>query len=801
MLTVLLMGLFFQSIQLVANPNSDTSDGKDIVKMKVPIQVTSGSSDSVEMTFKIRRDLNSAVQLGDGKNPCVPPATVGTLTIPTEIMVKGKPLQVVCVGDSAFARCEGLKSVTFCASINTYGSVVFYECSVLKSIYFQGDIKSLPSDLIVDCPKLEQVKFSGGLFLSAIPPRFLSGSKSLRYVYFPASLQEIGDEAFKDCNLLSQVSLPSKLKVIGDKAFYGCSTLQSFTMPDSLNSMGDSAVAKIPGLRFIDFRKSVSLKLDEIPRQSLALADVSDYTVVYLPIDVPCEGGVNVIQTDSAGVMTCAQFVVDDVEMTPEQCMSGEATYKLNKFFGGYTFRQLLGVDNYPIPSSEFTKRVFRVSFSYEDSVRAYRYVNTNKTVQLPDHVEMDIPYCTLAYYYNNAGKQKAFTNKVTVSQDLTVNVQLKRVRCDANGDGLIDVQDITTVINAILGNESDSYYDFNADVDNSGDVNVLDVTLIINKILSGDLRPLINDGLNILALGNSFMCDAFSYVPYILDESMPEVNVYFGMLNHGAASIRTHYNEHMVNKAPYEVYYTFNDVGFWHTSAKNVVTLDSVLESRNWDIILLQQLSNQSSNYIYYQPQLNSLIDSLQIKAPGAHIGWLLTPAFPEGYMVLGDEPSDSMFYGIADCSRRVLDETLVTFVIPGGTAIQNARHTMLDSLGTFGHLTVDGRHLQDGLPCLIEGLTVAQTLADYLGLEAPAEDVELPVTESWAIANNIPQFADPVVGMTESEIQLGKECMKAAIANPFEITQIGGDPGGGDPGGGEDPGSGGTPDGGDPE
>jgi hypothetical protein len=240
-----------------------------------------------------------------------------------------------------------------------------------------------------------------------------------------------------------------------------------------------------------------------------------------------------------------------------------------------------------------------------------------------------------------------------------------------------------------------------------------------------------------------------------------------------------------MVNKEPYEVYYTFNDVGFWHVSPQNVVTVDSVLASKQWDIVLLQQVSNQSAVYTYYQPHLDSLIDSLQAKAPGAVIGWLLTPSFADDYVVLGeDNTSDSMFLGIADCARRVHDETLVKFVIPAGTAIQNARHTQLDSVGTFGHLTVDGRHMQDGLPCLIEGLTVAQTLANFLDLEAPAEDVVLPVTENWLNSNNVPQLARPVVGMSESEVQLGKECMKAAIQNPFEITQVG-DGGGGDDGG----------------
>ena len=94
---------------------------------------------------------------------------------------------------------------------------------------------------------------------------------------------------------------------------------------------------------------------------------------------------------------------------------------------------------------------------------------------------------------------------------------------------------------------------------------------------------------------------------------------------------------------------------------------------------------------------------------------------------------------------------------------------------MGNFGHLSYDGRHLQDGLPCLIEALTVAQTLADYIGEDAPVEGVNLEVTDSWASNTAvIPQFAGPVIGMSASQVALGKKCVKAAIENPLSVTLV---------------------------
>ena len=54
----------------------------------------------------------------------------------------------------------------------------------------------------------------------------------------------------------------------------------------------------------------------------------------------------------------------------------------------------------------------------------------------------------------------------------------------DANQDGTVDVRDITTIINYILGNNPDPFNLNNANVNGDETVNVMDVTAIINMIL-----------------------------------------------------------------------------------------------------------------------------------------------------------------------------------------------------------------------------------------------------------------------------------------------------------------------------
>lgn len=746
------------------------------VPMYIHLPLNNNEEDSAVVEIKMLKTKPNTLQVGNGKRPAVGKIGVGSLTIPGEVTIRGKSYAIVQVADSAFANCENLVGVTFSSGIASFGSAVFYQCPSLKSVTFKGAVTHLPSDMIRQCPSLTTIRFATGSSLETLPREFMRDFSSLVYVYLPQGLTTIEPLAFKGCTSLSQITLPASVQSLGDSAFYGCSKLQSIVLPEALTQMGDSVLAGCKALRYVDMRQATQLPIPVDPRTSGPLAEMPYMTLIYTPTGMDSIGGINVIATDTLGVMACEHFVIDREEMTLEQCLSGEATYRLNRYYGGSTFRQYLGEHNYPIPSSAYLYRVYRVSFTYLDSVYLNRYANTGQSIRLPSHEELGIAYPYLTYTYQYLNKPTAFTPQVTINQDINVTIGLRRSRCDVNGDGVINVQDVTAVINRVLGVEPGIFYEQNADANGDQEVNVQDVTAIISRILRGDNKQLLDGGLNILVLGNSYACDAYSYMPYILQKSMPEVAVNLGILHQGSCSLASHYNSHLLNNEPYNRLYTFNEHGRWEYSTPDVVTLDSALNCKEWDIIMLQQYSYQSRTYQYYQPYLDNLVDSLRHRLPNVHFGWLLTPAYAEGYGGLKEgETSDSMFCAIAACAQTLMNNNCVNFVIPAGTAIQNARHTELDSLGKYGHLTYEGLHLQDGLPCLIEALTAAQAIADYVGIDAPVDDVNMDITTTWAQTTiATPQFMGPVVGMTDDYVRLGKQCVQAAITKPYEISLI---------------------------
>ena len=66
----------------------------------------------------------------------------------------------------------------------------------------------------------------------------------------------------------------------------------------------------------------------------------------------------------------------------------------------------------------------------------------------------------------------------------------------DVNGDGVVNVTDVTMLVNHILGMEDEGFNVENADVTRDGDVTVTDVTALVNLILGGNsiVKMVVND-------------------------------------------------------------------------------------------------------------------------------------------------------------------------------------------------------------------------------------------------------------------------------------------------------------------
>ena len=58
--------------------------------------------------------------------------------------------------------------------------------------------------------------------------------------------------------------------------------------------------------------------------------------------------------------------------------------------------------------------------------------------------------------------------------------------RGDVNGDGVMSIRDVVTLIDVLLGNEIDSFYFESADLNSNGRIDIGDVASIIDGLLNG---------------------------------------------------------------------------------------------------------------------------------------------------------------------------------------------------------------------------------------------------------------------------------------------------------------------------
>lgn len=106
---------------------------------------------------------------------------------------------------------------------------------------------------------------------TAIPASAFSECGELVSIEIPASVSEIGDNAFYKCTNLSSVTwadinvstVPNSRVIVGKKAFYGCQRLNTIVLPARTSTIGDSAFAR-SGINAITIPQNVSAIADKL---------------------------------------------------------------------------------------------------------------------------------------------------------------------------------------------------------------------------------------------------------------------------------------------------------------------------------------------------------------------------------------------------------------------------------------------------------------------------------------------------------------------------------------------------------
>ena len=191
-------------------------------------------------------------------------------------------IPIICslakLSDFTFASCEKLQEFYIPLTVTNIGSFVFKSCDNLAkfTIHEQNVKYRVYEDnlytkdgltLLIFAPKKSQVKFLDDV--EKIAPRAFENCKNITSIYFPSSINEIGEFAFNQCSSLVNISFSetaSNLTWIRRYAFQDCGQIADAENPPQLNLVLPNKLVTIEMGAFANFEcmSSVYIKQSTI---------------------------------------------------------------------------------------------------------------------------------------------------------------------------------------------------------------------------------------------------------------------------------------------------------------------------------------------------------------------------------------------------------------------------------------------------------------------------------------------------------------------------------------------------------
>lgn len=198
---------------------------------------------------------------------------------------------------------------------------------------------------------------------------------------------------------------------------------------------------------------------------------------------------------------------------------------------------------------------------------------------------------------------------------------------------------------------------------------------------------------MDILSIGNSFSQDAQRYLHRIAqrdDFTLNSFNLFIG-----GCSLQQHYR----NMCSDEKTYTLEMNG---ESTDFLVSLKEALTNRPWDVITMQQVSQQSPDYHSFQPYLDELTDYVRRTVPNAKIAIHQTWAYHRDNHVmrehLGFADHHQMLSKVVEAYQEAAEHIGADYLIPSGevmgallkSGIQNVHRDMLHASNGLGRFAL---------------------------------------------------------------------------------------------------------------
>lgn len=272
---------------------------------------------------------------------------------------------------------------------------------------------------------------------------------------------------------------------------------------------------------------------------------------------------------------------------------------------------------------------------------------------------------------------------------------------------------------------------------------------------------------IDLMFIGNSLTQDAVSYLPLLLKEVCPDIEFNIYMWYNGGYTLKQQWE----NKIDPNVNVACDIFSVCHTDiawANAGVKMSAILTYLNIDYLVLQEYFNYVNSYSAADTQyFNDIVD---------YIASSITSKFEVDCLFHAPKRGtdfETIYQRTKDGNIVILKNTAAVDIFVPGCAIYEACSTSLDSLGDLGHLTPDGTHAQEGLPCLLEAYVMLLQILNKLGRPMTIEGVTSIVDNSNYSSINVPgpNLGNGVVVGSSTDYEIAKRVAAYSTNKKYAI------------------------------
>ena len=385
------------------------------------------------------------------------------------------PSTIESIGFAAFAGCYQLRNVTFPASLTAIDDYAF-SGSGLTSVTIPATVQLMGKGVFSRCESLT----SASIESEYVGDFAFLGDFRLSQVTFGASVKNIARGMFNGCTALTTINIDPACRMtrIDDEAFInsglqnidintlGVGTigewalaqtkLSSVQMSDGMTQIGQGALAHNPQLQSVTMpgyghnngpgRRA--------PHRPHTLAEISDYAFA--------DNGQLNADLLREGVTSIGNYAFYNVSAEVDTMwLPSSVTYLGDMAMAGMTGMKALKTDAVDVPA------LGNNVWAGVDQPSVHLLTPTAESTEL----------------YKVADQWMNFF--FPADDDFLLG--------DVNGDGVVNIADVTILISAVLSNDVSGIDVRAADVNADGSVNIADVTIVISMALSGNSSHSVN--------------------------------------------------------------------------------------------------------------------------------------------------------------------------------------------------------------------------------------------------------------------------------------------------------------------